>query len=96
MGTSGLVVMARGTEMQRALSAAFAERRVHKRYEAVVDGAMPLREDWSLIDAPLMADWPRRPLQKVDPAKASRASRGGRRCHCPAASPRPRMCCWSR
>ncbi|KQX39734.1 RluA family pseudouridine synthase [Variovorax sp. Root434] len=68
MGTSGLVVMARGIAMQRALSAAFAERRVHKRYEAVVDGAMPVREDWSLIDAPLMADWPRRPLQKIDPA----------------------------
>ncbi len=68
MGTSGLVVMARGLAMQRALSAAFAERRVSKRYEAVVDGAMPLREDWSLIDAPLMADWPRRPLQKTDPA----------------------------
>ncbi|MFS2101738.1 RluA family pseudouridine synthase [Variovorax sp. Varisp85] len=68
MGTSGLVVMARGIPMQRALSAAFAERRVHKRYEAVVDGAMPVRADWSLIDAPLMADWPRRPLQKIDPA----------------------------
>lgn len=68
MATSGLVVMARGLAMQRALSAAFAERRVHKRYEAIVDGAMPLREDWSLIDAPLMADWPRRPLQKIDPA----------------------------
>ncbi|QNK71386.1 RluA family pseudouridine synthase [Variovorax sp. PAMC26660] len=67
MGTSGLVVMARGVEMQRALSAAFAERRVHKRYEAIVDGRMSLREDWSLIDAPLMADWPRRPLQKTDP-----------------------------
>jgi len=68
MGTSGLVVMARGLAMQRALSTAFAERRVHKRYEAVVDGAMPMREDWSEIDAPLMADWPRRPLQKIDPA----------------------------
>ncbi|WP_432730857.1 RluA family pseudouridine synthase [Variovorax sp. W6] len=68
MATSGLVLMARGIEMQRALSAAFAERQVHKRYEAVVDGAMPLREEWSLIDAPLMADWPRRPLQKIDPA----------------------------
>jgi tRNA pseudouridine32 synthase/23S rRNA pseudouridine746 synthase len=68
MATSGLVVMARGIEMQRALSAAFAERRVHKRYEAIVDGAMPVLEDWSLIDAPLMADWPRRPLQKTDPA----------------------------
>ena len=67
MATSGLVVMARGIEMQRALSAGFAERRVHKRYEAVVDGQMPLREDWSVIDAPLMADWPRRPLQKIDP-----------------------------
>lgn len=67
MGTSGLVVMARGIEMQRALSAAFAERRVHKRYEAIVDGRMPLHEDWSLIDTPLMADWPRRPLQKTDP-----------------------------
>ncbi len=42
MATSGLVVMARGIEMQRALSAAFAERRVHKRHEAIVDGAMPL------------------------------------------------------
>jgi tRNA pseudouridine32 synthase/23S rRNA pseudouridine746 synthase len=59
--------MARGIEMQRALSAAFADREVHKRYEAIVDGAMPLREEWSLIDAPLMADWPRRPLQKIDP-----------------------------
>jgi tRNA pseudouridine32 synthase/23S rRNA pseudouridine746 synthase len=68
MGTSGLVVMARGIEMQRALSAAFAERRVHKRYEAIVDGTMPVRDDWSSIDAPLAADWPRRPLQKVDPA----------------------------
>jgi tRNA pseudouridine32 synthase/23S rRNA pseudouridine746 synthase len=68
MGTSGLVVMARGLAMQRALSAAFAERRVHKRYEAVVDGAMPLQDAWSTIDTPLAADWPRRPLQKVDPA----------------------------
>ena len=68
MWTSGLVVMARGVEMQRALSTAFADRLVHKRYEAVVDGAMPVRDDWSLIDAPLMADWPRRPLQKIDPA----------------------------
>ena len=68
MGTSGLVVMARGIEMQRALSAAFAERRVHKRYEAVVDGTLPQLDEWSVIDAPLMADWPRRPLQKIDPA----------------------------
>lgn len=68
MATSGLVLMARGAAMQRALGDAFAERRVHKRYEAIVDGAMPVQDEWSVIDAPLMADWPNRPLQKVDPA----------------------------
>jgi tRNA pseudouridine32 synthase/23S rRNA pseudouridine746 synthase len=68
MATSGLVLMARGAAMQRALGDAFAERRVHKRYEAIVDGAMPVQAEWSVIDAPLMADWPKRPLQKVDPA----------------------------
>jgi tRNA pseudouridine32 synthase/23S rRNA pseudouridine746 synthase len=68
MATSGLVLMARGAAMQRALGDAFAERRVHKRYEAIVDGALPVKDEWSIIDAPLMADWPNRPLQKVDPA----------------------------
>jgi tRNA pseudouridine32 synthase/23S rRNA pseudouridine746 synthase len=70
MATSGLVLMARSPMMQRALGDAFAGRHVHKRYEAIVDGAMPMRDDdeWGVIDAPLMADWPRRPLQKVDPA----------------------------
>jgi tRNA pseudouridine32 synthase/23S rRNA pseudouridine746 synthase len=68
MWTSGLVVMARGIGMQRALSAAFADRLMHKRYEAIVDGVLPVQDEWSLIDAPLMADWPRRPLQKIDPA----------------------------
>lgn len=67
MATSGLVLMARGAAMQRALGDAFANRVMHKRYEAIVDGAMPVRDEWSVIDAPLMADWPRRPLQKVDP-----------------------------
>ncbi len=66
MATSGLVLMARSPAMQRALGDAFAQRRVHKRYEAVVDGLLPVSDTWSLIDAPLMADWPKRPLQKVD------------------------------
>jgi tRNA pseudouridine32 synthase/23S rRNA pseudouridine746 synthase len=68
MATSGLVLMARGAAMQRALGDAFANRQVHKRYEAIVHGAMAVHGEWSVIDAPLMADWPRRPLQKVDPA----------------------------
>jgi len=68
MATSGLVLMARSLEMQRALGDLFASRQVNKRYEAIVDGSMPVRDEWSLIDAPLMADWPRRPLQKIDVA----------------------------
>jgi tRNA pseudouridine32 synthase/23S rRNA pseudouridine746 synthase len=69
MATSGLVMMARGIAMQRALSEAFAGRQVYKRYEAVVDGVLSQVDDaWSVIDAPLMADWPRRPLQMIDAA----------------------------
>ena len=41
---------------------------MHKRYEAIVDGVLPASDDWSEIDAPLAADWPNRPLQKVDAA----------------------------
>jgi len=66
MATSGLVLMARSPAMQRALGDAFADRCVRKGYEAIVDGLLPQREDWSLIDAPLAADWPNRPLQKID------------------------------
>ncbi len=64
MSTSGLMLFARGADAQRALGRAFAERRVHKRYEAVVAArvAAPQGE----IDLPLMADWPNRPRQKVD------------------------------
>lgn len=67
MDTSGLLVMARGADAQRALSRAFAERRVGKRYVAVAVGRLaPPDDDWGLIDLPLICDWPRRPLQKVD------------------------------
>ncbi len=69
MGTSGLIVMARGTAAQSALSVAFARREVHKRYQAVVAG-MPDRshadaEGWSDIRLPLIVDWPNRPKSKV-------------------------------
>jgi len=64
MATSGLMLLARGPDMQRALSRSFEQRTVHKRYEAVVHGLVA--EDAGCIDAPLAADWPRRPRQKVD------------------------------
>jgi len=66
MATSGLFLMGRGPRMQRALSRAFAERAVDKRYEAVVAGALAAPGASGEIALPLAADWPNRPLQKVD------------------------------
>lgn len=67
MDTSGLVLMARGAAMQRALSQAFAARAVTKRYVAVVAGRLEMQEaDWNTIDLPLICDWPNRPRQIVD------------------------------
>lgn len=69
MATSGLMLMARGADAQRRLSHAFATRAIHKRYVAVVAGRLdPPREAWGEIDLPIAADWPRRPLQMIDPA----------------------------
>ena len=64
MATSGLMLLARGTDMQRALSRSFEQRAVHKHYEAVVHGLVAA--DTGCSDAPLAADWPQRPRQKVD------------------------------
>jgi tRNA pseudouridine32 synthase/23S rRNA pseudouridine746 synthase len=65
MATSGLIVFARGAAMQRKLSRLFHDRKVLKRYTAVVGGRL---EESGEIDLPLMADWPNRPKQKVDHA----------------------------
>lgn len=64
MGTSGLLIFARGEAVHSLLSRFFRERRVAKRYLAVVAGqlAPPAGE----IDLPLICDWPNRPRQKVD------------------------------
>lgn len=71
--TSGLVLMARSPEVQRQLGDAFAQRRVDKRYHAVVTGhpkappeSPPDAEGWHRIDLPLITDWPNRPRQMVD------------------------------
>jgi tRNA pseudouridine32 synthase/23S rRNA pseudouridine746 synthase len=65
MATSGVMLMARGADAQRHLSIAFARRDVHKSYLAVVHGR--LSETSGEIALPLIADWPNRPRQKVDP-----------------------------
>jgi tRNA pseudouridine32 synthase / 23S rRNA pseudouridine746 synthase len=62
--TSGAMLFGRGAAMQRALSITFAERRVAKRYEAIVHGLVG--NDNGQIDLPLLTDWPNRPRQKVD------------------------------
>ncbi|RZI82189.1 MAG: RluA family pseudouridine synthase [Rubrivivax sp.] len=64
MDTSGLLVMARGADIQRRLSGLFMSRQVDKRYVAVVHGL--LAEERGEVDLPLITDWPRRPRQKVD------------------------------
>ena len=73
MATSGLMLMARNPSAQRLLSLAFAERRVHKRYVAVVHSLMTLHlntladaDDWRLIDLPIAVDWPNRPLRVIN------------------------------
>lgn len=71
MSTSGLMVIAKGPEMQRSLSQAFAQREVHKIYEAIVAGDISTTDTsnadaWSDIHMPLLIDWPNRPKSKVD------------------------------
>ena len=64
--TSGLVLMARGAAMQRALSRAFEQRQVSKRYVAVVSGTLAPSGASGEISLPIAADWERRPLRVVD------------------------------
>jgi len=64
MATSGLMLFARGAAVQRQISMAFEQRRVHKRYTAVVHGDVAAAS--GEINAPLITDWPRRPRQIVD------------------------------
>lgn len=66
MCTSGIMVMARGPEMHRALNRLFQQREVGKRYVAVVAGR--LDPPAGTIRLPLITDWPHRPRQKVDHA----------------------------
>ena len=64
MDTSGLLLLARGPEMHKALSQLFMARKVEKRYEACVQGALVDAD--GEINLPLICDWPNRPRQKVD------------------------------
>lgn len=61
--TSGVMVFALTREAQRHINLQFERRVVQKTYVARVAGH--LSEAAGEIDLPLIADWPRRPMQKV-------------------------------
>ncbi|MCB1368367.1 MAG: RNA pseudouridine synthase [Rhodobacteraceae bacterium] len=63
LDTSGLMVFAMNRAAQRHLGLQFERRRIAKSYVAIVSGLVV--GDEGLIDLPLIADWPNRPLQKV-------------------------------
>ena len=71
MGTSGILLFARGLAAQRALSRAFEQRLSEKGYEALVWG-LPA-EDTGEVSLPLRCDWPNRPRQMVDPLQGKAA-----------------------
>lgn len=70
MSTSGLLIMARGIDAQRALSRSFELRETQKCYLAVVDGRL---EGEGEVDLPLITDWPNRPRQMVDCERGKKA-----------------------
>lgn len=61
--TSGLMLFARGAAMAGTFGRLFQERKIDKRYEAIVHGAVAAAE--GVFDWPLICDWPNRPQQKV-------------------------------
>jgi tRNA pseudouridine32 synthase / 23S rRNA pseudouridine746 synthase len=71
MGTSGILLFARGIEALRRLGRQFETRQVHKRYTAIVRGALPAGA--GEIDLPLLTDWENRPRQRVDLANGKPA-----------------------
>lgn len=62
--TSGLMLYARGKQVQAALSMQFEKRQVGKRYEALVQGLV--EDEAGEVALPLICDWPNRPRQIVD------------------------------
>ena len=62
--TSGVMLLARGADMQRRLSRLFHDRQVEKGYVALVEGSV--QQDEGCIDVPLRGDPDNRPVQVID------------------------------
>lgn len=63
LDTSGLMIFAIGKASQSELGRIFQRRQVKKTYEAVLQGIV--EKDEGEIDFPIIADWERRPRQKI-------------------------------
>lgn len=64
MPTSGLIIMARNKNIERAMSILFQQRNIKKYYIAVVSGKPDSK--FGEINLPILTDWPNRPKQKID------------------------------
>ena len=62
--TSGILVLARTADSHRHLSQQFAQRRLHKVYEALLEGVLSQPSGW--INLPLSPDPDHPPRQRVD------------------------------
>lgn len=67
MDTSGLMVLARNEQVHRELSMQFADRRVEKKYYAVLDGIV--EEEQGRIELAFRLDPENRPHQVYDPVR---------------------------
>lgn len=63
MGTSGILLFAQHYEAQKRLSQHFADRKVSKKYIAIVSGHVETLS--GTIDAPMCGDWENRPRQMI-------------------------------
>lgn len=77
MDTSGLMVIARTVEAHKELSTQFAERRVRKQYQAVVDGVVH-GESGEIVLA-FRLDPQNRPYQVYDPIHGKKGRTGWRK-----------------
>jgi tRNA pseudouridine32 synthase/23S rRNA pseudouridine746 synthase len=76
METSGIMLMARNLDSQRAMSRLFETRRIDKHYIAVVSGQV--QNKTGEVNLPLITDWPNRPRQIVDQQNGKPAKTGYR------------------
>ena len=71
MATSGLIIFARNAHALRHVGLQFEKRHIEKRY--IADVAGHVKDDNGTIEAAMICDWPRRPIQMIDPDKGRKA-----------------------